>query len=79
MFGIGSRTWYAEYHGMLFNFEWRRDRDYFIAHSNGEAKVISSKDAYSNENWGKMKIRIYASCTDKTSRRQRIKDWHANK
>ena len=44
MFGIGSRTWYAILNGTIFNFEDKRDRDYFIAH--GNAEVISAKEVY---------------------------------
>ena len=77
MFGIGSRTHYALWHDIVFNFEYVRDRDYFVANSKG-AKILSAHDAYkrgiSNA------VRVNASCrlsADK-ERKKRIDTWYDN-
>lgn len=79
MFGIGSRTWYAEWHDIVFNFEWKRDRDYFLEHAEN-AKMISASDVYKNNKMSNS-IRIY--CSDisyrNKDRRERIKKWYDNK
>jgi len=76
-----SHTTYAEWHGIIFNFEWKRDLNYFLAHAE-DAKRISA-----NESWDKVRgtekefVRVY--CSDvkwrNDYRRQRIKEWYANK
>lgn len=78
MFGIGSRTFYAIWHGIIFNFEYKRDKDYFIAHIKG-AHHISAYDAYKSGKLSKS-IRVTSSTIDrKTGRRERIKEWYENK
>lgn len=80
MFGIGSRTFYALWHGIIFNFEARKDRDYFIDHSNGEAITITAKAAYDS---GKMlkRVRIYASdrLGSNEDRKERIEKWYEDR
>ena len=73
-----SRTTYALWHGIIFNFEWKRDLDYFLAHA-PDSKRISSVDAWKlYHGTGKEFIRIY--CSDVSyrnqDRRKRIKDWY---
>lgn len=52
-----SRTTYAKWNGVIFNFEQSMDRDYFVAHMNN-ARKMSAKDAWDT---GKDFIKIYAS------------------
>lgn len=42
-----GHTTYAEWHGIVFNFEDKWDLDYFLYHAYG-AKRISSKEAYND-------------------------------
>ena len=50
MFGIGSRTFYALYNGnIIFNFEAKVDRDYFVSHSL-YAECISATEAWKHKN-----------------------------
>lgn len=78
MFGIGSRTHYALWHDIVFNFEYVRDRNYFIAHSK-DAKILSAHDAYKRE--VSNAIRVDASCKlgANKKRKQRINNWYVNK
>lgn len=41
---LGSRSFYALWHGMIFEFQNKAFRDWFVA--NGDAEIISSKDVY---------------------------------
>ena len=81
MFCIGSRTYYAEYHGIIFNFEYKRDRDYFVAHAK-DAKIIAAKEAY-DKNKLKFLGRIKVECSNRIGanpdRKRRIKEWYENK
>ena len=43
---LGSRSFYALWHGMIFEFQDKRFRDWFI--NTSDAEYISSKDAYYN-------------------------------
>lgn len=74
-----SHTTYAIWHGIIFNFEHRQDRDYFIDHS--EAKVISAKEVYDMNYKTRKLIQVPASVCIGTNqgRKKRVKDWYANK
>ena len=81
MFGIGSRTFYAMWNGMYFNFEYRRDRDYFVAHAEG-AEKLAAADYYKIKGSSLHCIKVYASCCigSKHDRHKRVEEWfHANK
>lgn len=52
-----TRTYYALLNGLVFNFEAKEDRDYFVFNSNGLAKNLSAKDAYLLQNY----IRVESS------------------
>lgn len=54
-----SRTTYLDYKGILFNFEDKWDRDYFMAHARGWT-VISAQEAYTRPDY-KDAIRIRSS------------------
>ena len=81
MFGIGSRTFYAICDDLIFNFEYKRDRDYFVAHMK-DAKILSAHDYYKIEGFSFRTIRVEASCkvgADKYRKKQ-VEDWyHADK
>ena len=72
-----SRTTYAKWHNIIFNFEWKRDLDYFLAHAEGSER-ISAVDAWKTE---QDFVRVYASCTTGSSRdrKERIKKWYEDK
>lgn len=58
---LGSRSFYALWHGIVFEFQNKTFRDWFVA--NGEAEIILSKDAYRNydcRNFIKVSYRHYA-------------------
>ena len=78
MFGIGSRTYYAIWHDMIFNFEYIRDRNYFVDKAK-DAKIISAYDAYKSH---KMLNRICITASDSLGaneeRKERIKSWYEN-
>ena len=79
MFGIGSRTFYAEWHGMLFNFEYKRDRDYFVAHSI-DAKIVSAVNAYDKHKpSNKIMVRAFDALGANKDRKIRVKNWHGDK
>lgn len=68
-----SHTTYACYKDMIFNFEDKRDLDYFLAHAE-DSRRISAIDAWkSNKNF----IRIYSSrCLGANRERsKRIREW----
>lgn len=73
-----GRTFYAKWHGMIFNFEQKMDRDYFVAHADG-GSVLSASDAW--KEYGQGFIRVYASSGLESSktRQKRIKEWRANR
>ena len=76
--GFGSRSYYAEWKNILFNFESKHDRDYFVAHSE-EVKVIPAKKAYERQDWiSRVKLRSSTTGLSK-ERKERIKNWHGNK
>ncbi len=69
-----SHTTYAAWHGMIFNFEWKRDLDYFLAHAE-DAKRISAFKAYSED---VDFIKVEASCRTNCDRKRRIHEWYLN-
>lgn len=76
-----SHTTYAEWKGIIFNFEWKRDLDYFLSH-NKEARRISSVEAWSKiHETHKEFIRI--KCSDalgaNSYRKKEVRRWYANK
>ena len=77
MFGIGSRTFYAVWRGIVFEFEAKRDRDYFIAHG---ARYISAYDVYRLFHCHDC-VRVESSCKlgANAERKRRIKNWYENK
>ena len=56
---LGSRSFYAVWHGMVFEFQTKAYRDWFIA--NGGADYISSKDAYAKYDCRKF-IKVSHNC-----------------
>ena len=74
-----SRTTYAFWHGIVFNFEHKQDRDYFIDHS--DAEPISAKEVYDMDYKTRRLIQVPASVTLGANkyRKKVIKDWHENK
>ena len=75
MFGIGSRTYYAEWKNIIFNFEYIRDRNYFVDHAEG-ALSLTAKEAY--DKGFKHRIQVYASYTlgANKERKERINNWY---
>ena len=75
-----SHTTYAEWHDIIFNFEYKRDLSYFLEHS--DAKRISAVDAWNKYHGTDREfIRVYASDAlgANKDRKQRIKSWYENK
>lgn len=74
MFGIGSRTWYAIWHGIIFNFEYKKDRDYFIVH--GNAEILSAKEVYNMRGFTNcIKVNCSSSLGSNEYRKSEIKKW----
>ena len=46
-----TRTYYAALNELLFNFEAKLDRDYFVSNSNGLAQNVLAKDAYALQHY----------------------------
>lgn len=80
MFGIGSRCFYAKYKGMIFEFAYKRDRDYFVD-VNEEAELILAVDAWKQYVPKKGFIRVWPSCClgANKERKERINNWYDNK
>lgn len=76
---MGTRTYYAEWKGVIYNFAYKRDRDYFLDHAYS-SKYISSKQAYSGD-YNIDFIQVPASCQlgANEERKRRIKEWYENK
>lgn len=75
-----SHTTYARWHGMIFNFEWKRDLDYFLTHAEG-SKRIFAVEAYAemlNNNVEPIKIEASCKCGGNSSRKKEVKDWYDN-
>ena len=68
-----SRTTYAEWNGIIFNFEQSMDRDYFVHNMTG-ARKVSAKYAWDT---GKDFVRVYASSSLGANefRKRKIKAW----
>lgn len=79
MFSIGSRTHYAMWNNILFNFEYVRDCDYFVAHLK-DAKRLTAKEAYEHDGFLN-RVKVYASdrLGANQERKKRIKKWYENK
>ena len=79
MYGIGSRTFYAMYNDILFNFEYKRDRDYFVDNMDG-AKRVSALVAYKSKKLLDA-IKVEASCKlgANVERKREINSWYENK
>lgn len=70
-----GHTTYAVWHDMIFNFEWKWDLDYFLAHAKG-ARRIRAIEAYASD---KPFIKIEASCRRRHSEREKeVRRWHDN-
>ena len=78
MFDIGSRTHYALWHGIVFNFEYVRDRDYFVDNAK-DAKVISAHQAYHLGISNCVRVRASCALQSNNERRIRINKWYDNK
>ena len=77
MFGIGSRTFYAIWGSLMFNFESKRDRDYFVAHAEG-SRIMPSCEYYKIQGSSLHAIKVPASYrlgADK-DRKHRINRWY---
>lgn len=74
-----SHTWWAEWRGILFNFEWKRDREYFIDHADG-ARVVYAQEAYNDPRYLDA-VRVYcSSCLGGNEyRKQEVRNWYANR
>lgn len=73
-----SHTTYALWHDIIFNFEWKWDLDYFLAHAEG-AKRIFAVDAYNRRfSEGKQFVRVEASCRHRGAREKEVRSWHDN-
>lgn len=73
-----SHTTYAEWHDIIFNFEWKRDLNYFLAHAK-DAKRISAVDAWNKyHGTGREFVRVYCSDVPGRNRFRRfsIKKWY---
>lgn len=79
MFSIGSRTHYAVWNNILFNFEYVRDCDYFVAHLK-DAKRLTAKEEYEHDGFLN-RVKVYASdrLGSNQDRKKRIKRWYENK
>lgn len=76
-----SHTTYAEWEGIIFNFEWKRDLDYFLNHAHG-ARRISAKEAWYKWNDTRREfIRVPASCAlgSNQYRKKEVQRWYDNK
>lgn len=81
MFGLGSRTFYAKWKDIYFQFEYRRDRDYFVAHME-DAEILPAAEYYKIKGSSLHCIRVHASCCirSRVDRHKRVEKWfHANK
>ena len=77
MFGLGSRTFYAMLGNLMFNFESKRDRDYFVAHAKG-SRIMSASEYYKIKGSSLHIIKVPASerlGADK-DRKRRINRWY---
>jgi len=76
-----SHTTYARWHGMIFNFEWKRDLEYFLDHAKG-AKRIYAVEAYAemvNNHVDVIKVNASCRCGGNSSRKKEVNNWYANK
>lgn len=72
-FGLGSRCFYASYNDIIFKFEDKRDRDYFLNHG---AKYISAKEVYSSGRiLSAIKVKCSQSLSSNKERKLEIKRW----
>lgn len=67
-----SHTTYAKWHGIIFNFEWKWDLDYFLAHAEG-SKRIRAVEAYASD---QDIVKVEASCRCGGLRAQRVRNHH---
>ena len=74
-----GHTTYALWHGIIFNFEWKWDLDYFLAHAK-DAKRILAVDAYNRRlSEGQDFVKVEASCRHRHSEREKeVRRWHDN-
>ena len=76
-----SHTTYARWNGMIFNFEWKRDLDYFLAHAEG-SKRICAFEAYAevhNNDIEFIKVEASCRCGGNSSRKNEVNSWYANR
>lgn len=75
-----SHTTYAKWHGMIFNFEWKRDLDYFLTHAEGAVRIFAV-EAYAEALKNNVEfIRVEASCRSgsNSSRKKEVAQWYDN-
>ena len=78
---VWSHTTYARWHGLIFNFEWKRDLDYFLVHADGAVR-IRAVEAYTEAFNNDVEfVKVAASCRagSNKERRERINDWYVDK
>ena len=76
-----SHTTYAKWHGIIFNFEWKRDLEYFLVHAE-ESERIYAVEAYTEMFKHNAEfVKIEASCRQGSNenRKKEIKAWYANR
>lgn len=76
-----SHTTYAEWQGIVFNFEYKRDLDYFLAHAKN-SKRISAVEAWNKYHETRQDfVRVFASDTlgSNEYRKKEVKSWYENK
>jgi len=76
-----SHTTYARWHGIIFNFEWKRDLEYFLDHAE-DAVRIYAVEAYAdrfNNNVDFVKVEASCRLGSNSSRKEAVKTWYANR
>ena len=76
-----SHTTYAEWRGIIFNFEWKRDLEYFLAHARG-SKRISAVEAWNIYHVTRIDfVRVYCSCSlgANEHRKRKVQKWYENR
>ena len=73
-----SHTTYARWHGMIFNFEWKRDLDYFLAHAKDAVRIYAVEAYAEMFNNNVEFVKVEASCRfgSDNDRRKRVNQWY---
>ena len=76
-----SHTTYAEWNGIIFNFEWKRDLDYFLDNAEGAKRVsaVEAWDKIHGTNKDFIRVRASSCLGSNSERRQRINMWYQAK